>query len=97
VTPTKYTIVQHSGVQGFDVALWEHAVQSVGLSGAREESHVRLVGGVVFDSYLEAETYAEEQNYPDDGYTGLICRAPGTFSLTKIGGLRVYIPAKVDA
>lgn len=88
---SKHTVVMHSGAgyggkQGFTRGL-----ESRTLDSKKQEDLVRKVGGLIFNSYNEAEDYCMKEMYPAN-YNGLHPRAPGTFSKCTVDGLRIYVP-----
>ncbi len=92
---TRWTVVQHSGAgyggkEGFSQALEVRTVETLA-----DQTKVVRAGGKLFDSWQEAETYCEEQNYGTG--ESIYCNVPGTFSDVEIDGLKVYIPATAVA
>lgn len=86
---TKYALVQHSGVTTGH-AEFTHAVEQAAVTDA-EAAQIEAAGGLVYDTYGDAEMACEETNYPP-GVNGLVPAAKGTFSSTlKVNGLPVYI------
>jgi hypothetical protein len=93
---TQYAIVRHSG---YEYAGNRQFLQGLEMRSVRpaQAEKVLAVGGVVFDSYLEADDFCEAEMYPPT-VKGIIPDAPGVFSRVKIDGLSVYIPkVKVQA
>lgn len=88
----KWTLVQHSAYgygndRQFKAALETRMVRT----GAQQEV-VRRHGGLLFDSYGEAEDAAFEAQYPGN-YEGLIPHAEGSFTRNyMVDGLRLYVP-----
>jgi hypothetical protein len=91
----KWTIVQHSGYGYKGNPQFKQAVETRKLDTVGQVRLVERVGGVVFDSYLEAESFAERANYPAD-YTGIVPDARGTFSKLMIDNLRIYKPVRTE-
>ncbi|MFI6512899.1 hypothetical protein ACIBCT_35320 [Streptosporangium sp. NPDC050855] len=88
---TKYTLVQHSGSTSH--AEFRHAVEVLSVSTLTEQDKIEKVGGLLFESWEEADNREYEENYPP-GVTGLYPRVPGTFRTDlKIDGFNLYIPA----
>jgi len=88
---TKYTVVQHSAVTTGDPQ-FEHGLESAAVHSSKGEAKILNAGGRIFDTYGEAEDYAEQEQYPAD-YSGLIPHAPGTFATrVRLGGRALYIP-----
>jgi hypothetical protein len=87
----KWTIVQHSGFGYAGKETFRHATETRKLSNKTELKAVQKAGGLVFDSYAEAEDFSDRANYPI-GYQGIVPNARGTFSVREIDGLAVYIP-----
>ena len=90
---TQWAIVQHSGAgygnkSGFSRGLEEHMVNS------RQAKRVTACGGLVFDTYVEARDYCEDEMYPEG--SGLYPAAPGRFSKSSLDGLRIYIPKPME-
>lgn len=93
--PTKYTVVQHSAYVAKDNPQFQFGLESAALTTKREINKVEAVGGRLFDTYAEAEDFAEAEMYPE-GLGGLIPRARGSFThtaLARIDGKPIYIPA----
>jgi len=86
---SKYTVVQHSGVTTGHTE-FAKGLEPKGLA-PNQLDKVAKAGGLIFNSYTEADDYAEAQMYPP-GYNGMTPRAPGTFSDVEIGGLKIYLP-----
>ncbi len=85
-----YTVVKHSGtLTGHDE--FEHGLESRAVATKRQREQVERTGGRVFDTYGEAEAFAEAESYPA-GHEGLVPAAPGTFSTMVLGGMPVYVP-----
>jgi len=94
--PTKWTLVQHSGYGYAAKPAFKLGVETRQVEGAKEIERVRRAGGMLFDSYGEAEDQADIENYPK-GYEGLEPRVLGTFADAEVDQLRVYIPKLVSA
>jgi hypothetical protein len=87
---TFYAIVQHSGYAWGEDPTFAKAVEQIGVSTKQAEAVVAL-GGRVFDNYMDADRFAEAENYPPTVF-GLIPAAPGTFTDAKVNDLPVYKP-----
>ena len=92
----KWTVVQHSGYGYTHKPGFEHAVETRAITTVGELKRVERSGGVVFDSYLLAEDFAEKADFPAD-YKGLYPQARGTFSSQMIDGLRIYKPIRAES
>jgi hypothetical protein len=96
MTTNKWTIVQHSGYGYKRNPQFQHAVEVRKTESAAEERRVEKAGGILFDTYMEAENFAERANYPV-GHVGIIPDARGTFSVWVIDDLHIYIPVRPEA
>lgn len=88
-----YTVVQHSAYTAKGDTQFRQGLESTSIT-AKQAKKVRAVGGRVFDTYEEAEDFAEAEQYPTL-YSGLVPIAPGTFTrhrLAQIDGRPIYIP-----
>jgi hypothetical protein len=86
----KHTLVQHSGFgYGSKVAFYK-GVETRTLETGMDVLRVAVAGGLIYNSYAEAEDAAEAENYPEE-HTGIIPCVEGTFADLEIDGLRVYI------
>lgn len=94
-TPTQYAIVQHSAYATGHTQ-FARAVQSTAVTTAADRKKVEKAGGVLFDDYSAAEQFCELANYPAEsaGDLGLIPRAQGTFSMSTVDGMAIYIPVR---
>lgn len=90
----KWTVVQHSGFGYAHDRQFEHAVESRNVATKKEQEMVLKVGGLLFDTYGQAEDFCEEANYPAD-HVGLIPDVQGTFADKDVDGLKVYIPVRL--
>lgn len=91
----KWAIVQHSGYGYKGNPQFQAAVEVVGIHTVGQQRLVERCGGAVFDSYLDAEGFAEKANYPADmNPQSIIPQAKGEFSKLRIDGLRIYIPVR---
>lgn len=88
-----WTVVQHSGYGYSAKPGFEHAVETRHISTQAERHRVEGAGGVIFDTCMAAEDFAEAANYPA-GNPGIYPRAKGTFSDKLIDGLLIYIPTR---
>ena len=89
----KWTLVQHSGYSyghdpGFKAGLELRSVLR-----KAEQQKILKAGGLLFDSYQEAEEMSEKLMYPE-GYDGIYPRFRGTFSEYQIDGSPVAIPVR---
>ena len=90
----KWTIVQHSAYGYKRNPQFEAAVETRMLDNAGQISRVKRCGGILFDSYRDAEDFAEKANYPDDN-PSIIPEAKGRFSkVVFIDDLALYIPVR---
>lgn len=62
------------------------------VSGPSEERRVVKAGGVLYDSYPEADRAEYDENYPTQ--QGLIPKCRGSFSPAALNGKRIYVPVK---
>ena len=99
--PNKYTVVQHSGFGYGSDPQFQHGLESRSVLTKAERERVTKAGGLLFDTYTEAEDFAADAMYgtfkDDPGNTrtfDLTPRAKGTFSDKKVDGLRIYIPVR---
>lgn len=90
----KYTVVQHSARGYKGDGTFKQGLETRALSPA-DEKRVIAAGGLVFNSYIEAEDYCEEEQYPPG--SSLIPNAPGHFSKCQVSGLFVYVPVNKEA
>lgn len=95
-TDPKWTIVQHSAYGYKGEHQFEKGLESREVRSREAQRAVEKVGGQLFDSYIEAETWAAEEQYPDPSYRGLIPQAPGEFAETGVNGLAIYVPRGVE-
>lgn len=93
ITVTKWTVVQHSGFGFNRDETFSRSLESRMVSGRKSEDAVIKAGGILFDSYGEAEDFAELAMYPP-GNDGIIGNCQGTFANEDIDGLRIYIPVR---
>jgi hypothetical protein len=93
VADIKYTIVQHSAFGYKGDRQFERGVESRQVDIKVQQDRVIKAGGVLFDTYSEAEDFAMKAMYPE-GYPGLTPRVEGTFSDKQVDGLRIYIPVR---
>lgn len=97
MTTGKYTIVQHSGFGYSQNPQFEHAVETRQIQNSAEMIRVNRAHGLIFDSYKEAEDFAEKANYPaDTDPKSIIPNAKGKFSVWLIDGLKIYIPVRAE-
>jgi hypothetical protein len=86
-----YVIVQHSGCGYAGNLGFQHGLEPRILNTRQEYELVRRVGGLIFDSWEDAEAFVDREQYPP-GLQGVYPLAPGGFSGTEIDGLRIYLP-----
>jgi hypothetical protein len=87
----KWTLVQHSGFGYGQKPEFRAAVETREVTGKTLEK-VKRAGGVLFDSYGEAEDASDRENYPP-GTSGLVPNARGAFhTKLEVDQLRLYLP-----
>jgi hypothetical protein len=91
---TKWTLVQHSGFGYARKPGFQSAVEERSLETEAAVERVRTAGGLVFEKYSDASDRADQENYPSN--SGIYPHARGTFSRTKVDGLRIYVPASAS-
>jgi hypothetical protein len=94
----RWTLVQHSAFGYQKKPGWDKGVEMCQIMFERELLDVTNEGGMIFESYEDADDAEMKENYPEG--TGKSIMYPcvnGTFSDKMIDGLRIYIPAKVEA
>lgn len=84
-----YTLVQHSAWVAKRDPAFEKGLESRKITTAQAEKVVRA-GGEVFGDYMEAEDFAEREQYPP-GHEGFLPAAPGSFSRTVVEGAPLYV------
>jgi hypothetical protein len=89
----KWTVVQHSGFGYKGNPQFERAVEVRQIHNQGELRLVERVGGMILDSYMEAEAFAERANYTPSN-NSIIPNARGTFSKLMLDDLRIYIPVR---
>lgn len=89
-----HTVVQHSAWGYKKDGRFAAGLESREIQTLDQLLNVRRAGGLVFQSYGEAEEYARREAYPPE-VKGLIPRAPGKFSARCIDGLAIYLPVSV--
>jgi hypothetical protein len=89
----KWTIVQHSGYGYAGKPGFERAVETRQVPTLAEQKKVEKVGGILFESYSQAEAFAEKANHPK-GHTDIYPGVQGSFAATSVDELRVYIPVR---
>lgn len=91
----RWTLVQHSAYGYQEKPGWEKAVETKMISTGKELVDVTNEGGLVLESYNEADEREMQENYPDLAGAALTYpRVKGTFSNKTLDGLRIYVPAK---
>jgi hypothetical protein len=94
--PDLYTLVQHSGFgyggkPGFRRAVELRYVTPV------QAKRVVEAGGVVFESWYDADSAEMMSGYPAPEFdTGIYPNVQGKFSTLEIDQLRVYVPCELD-
>jgi len=91
----RYTVVQHSASLKGN-GQFERGLETRAVDTRAKVQRVQRAGGVIFDSYMQAEDFAYAEQYPP-GYYGLVPEAQGEFAKSVVDGLRIYVPVKVDA
>jgi hypothetical protein len=92
---SKWVVVQHSGYGYRGDETFKQMLETRMVTGKKIESKVTRAGGILFDSYGEAEDFAEAAMYPPESDNGsLIGKAQGTFSNEEIDGLAIYVPVR---
>lgn len=93
----RWTVVQHSGYGYSDNPQFQQGLETREC-GAKEAAKVEKVGGILFDSYGDAEDFAMKAMYPDGDDAplslGILPNAQGTFSDQTVDGLRIYVPVR---
>lgn len=89
-----WTIVQHSGYGYANKPGFERGLETRHITTATERNTVKKAGGLLLDSYVEAEALAMEQMYPEDGSGGLYPLAGGSFSTVQIDSLAIWLPPR---
>jgi hypothetical protein len=95
LTDEKWTLVQHSAYGYGEKPGWEKAVETRQITTPAELKRVQDAGGMIFDSYGEADDQEMKSNYPEG--TGDKIMYPsvlGTFSDKQLDGLKIYVPAR---
>jgi len=87
----KYVIVQHSAWTVARNPQFQNGLEQRMVETEAALARVEEVGGKVFDSWIDADAFCMDEMYPPN-VKGLIPCAPGTFSLRKVDGSRIYIP-----
>ena len=85
-----YTLVQHSGFGYSNKEEFENGVEHRAVDSITDLKTVGRAGGFLFNSYAEANTAEDRENYPE-GCEHLAPRVSGKFSERVVDGLRVYI------
>ena len=91
---TKYTGVRHDAHYRGDNRFSRCVVHGA-ITTDKELERVQKAGGVIFDDYSEADDWFYKVNYIGGGL-GLIAKANGSFSKSKLDGQHIYVPAKED-
>jgi hypothetical protein len=93
MAPPKYTLVKHSAASTHPS--FKRAVELRSITAKQAEAVVKA-GGLIFNSYAEAQDAEMEKNYPPS-VKGLIPSVAGSFSSIKVDGYPVYVPAPAEA
>lgn len=91
-----YTVVQHSGYVFGRKPEFKQGLEAAWISDKVQIKKVQELGGRLFDSYVEAENYCQDEMYPPHIKTFLTPRAQGRFSTWGIEGLGLYIPLPAE-
>jgi hypothetical protein len=94
VTVNFYTVVRHSGYGFAGKEDFRHGLEPRHVGTAGHRDIVKKVGGLLFNTYGEADDYCFNEQYA--GHDELIPKAPGRFAPQEIDGLQIYIPASTD-
>ena len=86
---TKWTVVQHSGFGYKGDTTFAKALESRMAQRKVDQKKILRVGGVLFDSYKEAEDFCDTA-----AGDGPVPAVKGTFSDKMIDGLAIYIPLR---
>ena len=92
-TVNLWTIGQHSGYGYAGKDGFRHAVEVRAVRNLGEKERVEKAGGLLFDSYSEADAFTWTANYPE-GTQGIYPAAKGTFSDKEIDELKIYLPVR---
>lgn len=90
----KYAIVQHSAFGYKGDRTFEQGLEQRVVTTKKEADAIEKAGGILFDTYGEADDFCDMVMYPEDD-AGLTPSAKGTFADLKVDGLAVYIPRRV--
>jgi hypothetical protein len=85
---TRYTLVQHSAWVARQDPRFERQVEEAGITTEAELGRVQNLGGLVFDSYMEADDAVDEVNLLGASDPGRVAFNDGM----QIRGLALYIP-----
>lgn len=94
--PSKWTLVQHSGYGFGGDTQFIRAVEIASIETKKEIDTIEKLGGLIFDSYIDADEAEYAENYPDPNDQSIIPNCRGTFARAKISGLKIYIPLSKD-
>lgn len=86
----KYTVVQHSGFGYGGKTGFKQGLEVRAVTRQAEVRKVEKAGGILFDSYAEADKFCDEAT---EG-PGIYPQAKGNFAREAIDGLRIYIPVR---
>lgn len=91
-----YTIVQHSAAGYKGDPQFARALETRQVTHAAQIAAIKRREGVLFASYVEADDFAFNAQYPP-GSVGLIGNAPGALIAYRIDGLALYVPRGDEA
>lgn len=90
---SQWTIVQHSAYGYGDDASFAQGLETREVRTAEDQKMVAEANGLLFNSYADADTFADKAMYPE-GTSGLYPNAQGTFAGDEIDGLAIYVPVR---
>lgn len=90
-----YTVCRHSGYVFSGSPEFAFALESKAIPKS-EAGRVSAAGGIVFQTYAQAEDYCDRETAAADG-SPFVYRARGRFSHETVGGLPIYVPPPVKA
>lgn len=90
----KWTVVQHSGYGYGGHPGFAKAIETRQLDNLADQTKVLRAGGLLFNTWQEADAYETKVNCGGDDKGLPYPEAPGTFSDFEIDGLRIYLPPR---
>lgn len=87
-----YAIVRHSAFGYNGDPTFRQGLEQRAITTQDQLLRVVRLGGVAFPSYGKAEDYCMWEQYRNT--SGMVPRAPGSFSWAKLDGLQLYIPVE---